>query len=108
MVPPCGLAGTVTPPLALPFAELALPLRSALAKAGAAARMRASAVALARTKLRLRRIERVPLLIRPRRGIGLAGGWRRRLGGRRNGFDVCDDGVDLGRLEGVFEARHAR
>src|SRR5690348_5031939 len=92
--------------MALPSADLTVPLRSALAKAGAATRTRASAVA--RTKLRVRRIERLPLLIGAGRGTGLAGGWRRRFGGRRNGFDVCDDGVDLGGLERVFEARHAR
>src|SRR5579859_2680204 len=108
IVPPCGLAETVTPPMALPSADVTVPLSRPLAKAGAAAKMRASAVALARIRLRVGRIERLPLLIGAGRGAGLAGGRRRRFGGRRNGFDVGDDGVDLGGLEGVFEARHAR
>src|SRR5215472_17108308 len=93
--------------MALPSGDLTEPLKSALAKAGAAARMSASAVALARTRLRVRRIERLPLLIGAGRGAGLAGG-RRRLSGRRNGLDVRDDGVDLGGLVREFEARHAR
>src|SRR6516225_6263967 len=104
MVPPLGLADTVTPPMALPSEDLTVPLNSASAKTGAAIR-RAAAETLARTRARAWRMACSVLLVGVARRAGF--GRSRCIGGRRNGLDIGDDGVDLGGLEVVLEARHA-
>src|ERR1700734_345125 len=104
MVPPSGLADTVTPPMVLPSGDLTVPLKSASAKAGTETRIAATAERVATIKPR--RIGFSMILV----GIARRAGFdRRRCVGRRgNGFDIGDDGVDLRRLEVIFEARHAR
>src|SRR5580704_4064042 len=104
MVPPSGLADTVTPPMALPSGDLMVPLNSASAKAGTETRMAATAVRVATIKPRRIGFSMVLVGVARRAGFDR----RRRVGRRGNGFDIGDDGVDLGRLEVIFEARHAR
>src|SRR4029077_2117295 len=104
MVPPSGFADTVTPPMALPSDPLTVPLNSASAKAGSETAIAATAVRLA--TMRPRRMGSSIFLVGVARRAGLDR--RRRVGRRGNGFDIGDDGVDLGRLEVIFEARHAR
>src|ERR1700728_2411030 len=104
MVPPSGLADTVAPPMALPSDDLIVPLNSASAKAGTATRIAAMAVRF--VTIKPRRMAFSVFLV----GVARRAGFhrRRRVGRRGNGFDIGDDGVDFGRLEVIFEGRHAR
>src|SRR6202035_4794342 len=104
MVPPSGLADTVMPPMALPSDDWMVPLNSASAKAGTEIRIAATAVRLVTTKPRRMGFSIVLVGIARRSGFDR---WRS-VGRRGNGFDIGDDGVDLSRLEVIFEARHAR
>src|SRR3954468_173724 len=91
MVPPCGFADTMTPPIASPADDLMLPLRMASAAwAGAGAASSATANTLIP---RIKDVLRMASLLRC---------------GRGNGLEIGDDGVDLRRLEMMLEARHAR
>src|SRR5580704_17519864 len=104
MVPPSGLADPVMPPMALPSDDLMVPLSSASAKAGTDIEIAATAVRVVTITPRRMGFSRV--LVGVARRAGFDG--RRRAGRRGNGFDIGDDGVDLGGLEVIFEARHAR
>src|SRR6516225_4518096 len=105
MVPPSGLADTVTPPMALPSEDLTVPLNSASAKTGAAIR-RAAAETLAKTRARAWRMAYSVFL---EIGVVRAGIDRsRRVAGSRNGLDIGGKRVDFGGLEMVLEARHVR
>src|ERR1700681_1418664 len=104
MVPPSGLADTVTPPMALPSDDLMVPLNSASAKAGTEIRSAPTAVRVGTTEPRRRWVSILLVGMRRRAGFDR----RRSVGRCGNGFDIGDNGVDLGRLELIFEARHAR
>src|SRR6185436_846184 len=91
MVPPAGFADTMTPPIASPADDLMLPLRIASAALSRTGTPR-SATTNAPTA-RVNGVLRMASLLRC---------------GRRDGFQVGDNGVNLRRLEMVLEARHAR
>src|SRR5437660_12299068 len=103
MVPPTGLADTVTPPSFSPAAELIDPLRSG-SSALAAVMKAIIAVSIVRKAMRLLFMMLSPLMLH-----GSARGRRRSRclrGGNR--FQIGDDGLDVGGLEMVFEAGHSR
>src|ERR1700722_16185075 len=104
MGPPPGLAHTGMPPMALPSDDLMVPLNSASAKAGTESRIAATAVRV--VTIKPRRMGVSIFLIGITRRAGFDRG--RSVGRRGNGFDIGDDGVDFGRFEVIFEARHAR
>src|SRR5215470_3000344 len=91
-VAPAALADTVTPPIFSPAAEATVPLSSASA-AGAVVGTAASP-AMASHPARIFLMTCLP-------------GCRSPSGRRRNGLQIGDDGVDLRRLELIFEAWHA-
>src|SRR5579883_886873 len=106
MVPLSGLADTVTPAMAFPSTDLTVPLNSASAKVGAATPSAVAAASEATTRLRTLRMSVSVFLIGLARRAGPA---RCRRGpGCWNRLDISDNRVDLGRLEVVLEAGHAR
>src|SRR5262245_15307345 len=95
MVEPCALAETVTPASFSPDADATVPLSRCSAACAASGNARPAAKSAANPN---RHIFMALLLVR-----ACSTG-----GGRRYGFQVRDDGVDVAATEVMFERRHAR
>src|SRR5262245_5254914 len=95
MVEPCALAETVTPASFSPDADATVPLSRCSAACAASGNARPAAKSAANPN---RHIFMALLLVR-----ACSTG-----GGRRYGFQVRDDGVDLAAIEVVLERGHAR
>src|SRR5437773_2322484 len=101
MVPPAGLAETVMPPSFSPCAEVMVPLSTA------SAALAGASIAAAPNTIALRRMVCVLFMAWP--PVVLFRSAHRGRGGRwGNGSQIRDDGFDLGGLEMILEARHAR
>src|SRR5262245_9811304 len=95
MVEPCALAETVTPASFSPDADATVPLSRCSAACAASGNARPAAKSAANPN---RHIFMALLLVR-----ACSTG-----GGRRYGFQVRDDGVDVAATEVLFERRHER
>src|SRR5437588_506063 len=94
MVPPTGLAETVTPPSFSPAADVTAPLRTASACARAG--MLTAAATMANRQFRVRFMGSSPVVL-----------VSSTLAGCRDRLEVRDNRIDLRRLEMILEARHA-